>query len=1093
MTTAPASARFKGSILLPLGLALSVLLAAFQFNVQQELSRKIEIDIKTEQDQVRAVLYKYGQDEANRMRLLSEAIMQNQEIKAAMRSHDRKALAEKIAPLYARFSGKYGLSHLYFIDLDRRVLLRAHRPELHGDTIDRFSMLKAEATGNVVSGVELGKLERLAMRTVIPWHDEGRLIGYLELGHGVDLMLREWLYRSTVFVSLYKRHLVREVWEEGMRASGHEPNWEQFPSLVLVSQPEKQMGDLLYKLLSTPRHKHMEHYPEAELAGRHYRVSMIPLIDVEGVEIGDIVDIIDVTRHVTEYDRAIRNLAILSVLAGLLLFALIYFRLVRVERIIETSQDRLLDEEEKLKKTQERLKRSLQEMTEAEAAALNMMEDANTARAQLEEARHLHEEAQKIAQLGHWELDLVNNQLYWSDENYRIFGAEPGSGQTYETFLAVVHPDDLEFVSNAYNQSVENGTIYDIEHRLLLKDGSIRWVNERCETFYDEGGRPLKSIGTTLDITSRKAVEQALLIEQRELAAMGRASQEIIGLRDEYRIMQGACTLVVDIFGVELCWLALVTESAEIVPIARAGSHQEYLDGLSVRRDDSPEGNGPVGMAVKSRQPQATNDLLNAPEFTPWQQRAMEHGFASCLGMPLLNPEREAVAVMGIYSTRVGFFSKGRIDMLRTFSNQLAIAIENARLLEELEERVRQRTAELEEAINQAEAANEAKSAFLTNMSHELRTPLNSIIGFSELLHEGMGGKSEDAQREYAGYILHSGKHLLELISDILDLSKIEAGRTDLELTDFNPVEAIDAAIHMQKYRAEKHGITIQMGETSGVGLIHADERRFRQILINILGNAVKFTLDGGSIAVQLAQRKGRDLAVNHEEVFSPSGPVPKNLLSKDYVEVSVTDTGPGIPADELSHLFKPFQQLDDKLTRSHEGTGLGLALSKRLAEIHGGYIWVKSTPGVGSTFGFALPIAPLPVPQPSHLVVDAGAGFFTWGRLLSHIGFIKDYYDRHGGSFGLVHLVVSDADQLDSGAVRQNLREALRRHEIVGIGDQPLDFYFILLDVDETAVKKAIARLCRSAGVSRDNMKVHSAIYKGGCGDDIDALLDAL
>ena len=744
-------------------------------------------------------------------------------------------------------------------------------------------------------------------------------------------------------------------------------------------------------------------------------------------------------------------------------------------------------------RTEVQLKRNLQEMAEAEEAALNLMKDANAARKALEEVSHMHEEAQEIAHLGHWELDLITNELVWSDENYRIFGAKPGDGQTYETFVATIHPDDRAWVNKAYMDSVQNKTPYDIEHRLLLPDGSIKWVQERCRTIYDEDGAPLRSIGTTLDITARKAVEQALFTEQRELAAIGRASQEVISLQDEYQIMQDVCSLVRDIFNAPLCWLGLVGESAEIVPIASAGPASDYIEGLRVSREDTPEGNGPSGRAVRLLEPQIVNDVDSDTSFAPWRDHAQEFGFASSLSMPLINPSGGVVAVMNIYSDQQGFFNDNRVDMMRTFANEVAIAIENVRLVYDLEERVRLRTTELEEARNQAEAANEAKSAFLANMSHELRTPLNSVIGFSELLYEGLDGSLNKNQKEHVSYIMNSGKHLLALINDILDISKIEAGRSELEFTDFGPAEAVGAVVQMQKYRAEKHGISFGCQVDECVGTIHADERRFRQVLINIIGNAVKFTPDGGSVSVQADCLKGKELPLNQRGVVSPSGPVQTELMDKKFLVVSVRDTGPGIDEQGLQKLFQPFQQLDSRMSRSYEGTGLGLALCKRLVEMQGGYIWVESKPGDGSTFGFCLPMQPLPEISPKPVVVDAATRLLTWGHLLSHIRFIKAYYDRHGGSFGLLHFEFTDHDGLDNKVVSQNLKDAVRQHEIIGIGDHPMEFYFILLDVSEDDMQKAIVRLCGTSGVSGENITVNSAIYTGGQEEGIDALLERL
>lgn len=647
------------------------------------------------------------------------------------------------------------------------------------------------------------------MRLVIPWYDDGLLIGYIELGRSIGYLLDDPLFRATLHVSLYKKYLVRDAWEENMRAQGREPQWDRFPTSVLVSRPDEPAAGAVAAVLSDPAHQHRICYPEVELAGRQYRIAMIPLVDAAGIEVGDAIGLFDISEHIAAHSRAGRNITAITVASSMLLFVLIYLRLGRVEEEIEASQRELGEHGRKLQGSQQELRQALAEARRAEAAALNMMEDANSAREELQETQILHEQAQKIAHLGHWELDLASQTLSWSDELYRIFGLPPGSKGSYEDFLAVVHPDDRDFVNSSYVEALKNRTPYDIEHRLLLPDGCVRWVNERCETLYDENGRGIRSIGTTLDITARRQVEQALRTEQRELEALAHASQEIIGLKDESGMMQTACRSLVDVFGLELCWFGLVGEAVEIRPLAGSGAGRDYLDGLRVRRDDTPQGQGPCGMAVRSHRPQIINNIADDAGFAPWRERAMEYGFRSCLAMPLINPEHEVVAVMAAYSRETGFFNDNRVDMWRTFANQLATAIENTRLVGDLEERIRQRTAELEEARRRAEEANAAKSAFLANMSHELRTPLNSIIGFSELLHEGLSGELTAGQREHVGDILESGRHLLALINDILDLSKIETGRVELELTDFNPVDVVDAMIRMQQHKAEQHAITI--------------------------------------------------------------------------------------------------------------------------------------------------------------------------------------------------------------------------------------------------------------------------------------------
>jgi signal transduction histidine kinase len=216
-------------------------------------------------------------------------------------------------------------------------------------------------------------------------------------------------------------------------------------------------------------------------------------------------------------------------------------------------------------------------------------------------------------------------------------------------------------------------------------------------------------------------------------------------------------------------------------------------------------------------------------------------------------------------------------------------------------------------------------------MSHELRTPLNAIIGFSEVLAERMFGELNEKQEEYLKDIHASGQHLLSLINDILDLSKIEAGRMELELADFDLPTAIDNALTLVRERAGRRGITLGCELDERVGMIPGDERKVKQVLLNILSNALKFTPEGGRIDVRTALREGT-------------------------VEISVTDTGVGIAPEDQDAIFEEFRQVGAS-DKKVEGTGLGLALSRRFVELHGGRIWVQSQEGVGSTFTFTIPV----------------------------------------------------------------------------------------------------------------------------------------
>ena len=308
-----------------------------------------------------------------------------------------------------------------------------------------------------------------------------------------------------------------------------------------------------------------------------------------------------------------------------------------------------------------------------------------------------------------------------------------------------------------------------------------------------------------------------------------------------------------------------------------------------------------------------------AVDFPRIKEIVSPQGLRSALLMPLMR-EGKAIGTIRVARTFTSTFTDKEIALLNTFADQAVIAIENVRLFNEIQDKSRQ-----------LQIASQHKSEFLANMSHELRTPLNAVIGFSEVLDQRMFGELNDKQLEYIKYIHTSGSHLLSLINDILDLSKVEAGRMELELTDFHLPVAIENAVTLIKERATRHGIALESAVDDGLAKINADERKFKQVMLNLLSNAVKFTPEGGRITVRARAVDG-------------------------LIQVSVADTGVGIAAADCETVFEEFRQVGNDSKRKAEGTGLGLALARKFIELHGGRIWVTSEPGKGSTFAFTLP-----------------------------------------------------------------------------------------------------------------------------------------
>ncbi len=336
------------------------------------------------------------------------------------------------------------------------------------------------------------------------------------------------------------------------------------------------------------------------------------------------------------------------------------------------------------------------------------------------------------------------------------------------------------------------------------------------------------------------------------------------------------------------------------------------------------KGEGALGRMAVTGEPVQIIDILDDRAYQSRVRKILiRTGHRALLTIPLLR-EDHLLGGLVVYRNSAGEFSPQVIDLLKTFATQSALAIQNARLFREIEDKSRQ-----------LEVASQHKSEFLANMSHELRTPLNAIIGFSEVLAEKMFGEVNDKQAEYLADILDSGRHLLALINDILDLSKIEAGRMELNLSDFELPTAIDNTMTLLRERAHRREITFERTVDERLGNIHADERKVKQVLLNLLSNALKFTPEGGRIDVRAR-------------------------MVDSSAEISVADNGVGIAPEDQATVFEEFRQVGAS-SKKVEGTGLGLAISRKFIELHGGRIWVESELGKGSMFAFTVPLKAKP------------------------------------------------------------------------------------------------------------------------------------
>jgi signal transduction histidine kinase len=334
-----------------------------------------------------------------------------------------------------------------------------------------------------------------------------------------------------------------------------------------------------------------------------------------------------------------------------------------------------------------------------------------------------------------------------------------------------------------------------------------------------------------------------------------------------------------------------------------------------------------IGQVAELRVPIVTNDPANHRQvgLNPWMT---EEGIQAFAGFPLVVSD-QLLGVLAVYHRRP--LDRNTIELLTLFAQHAATAIQEAHLFHLATEQ----TARLTALNVELQRANQHKAEFLANMSHELRTPLNSILGFSQLLLEGDGGALTGDQRQDVDIIAQNGQHLLALINDLLDISKLEAGKAQLHRGEVEVEPLISECVDSVSSLAKTKKLDLTASVSAEVGRVFADGPKLKQVLLNLLGNAIKFT-ETGSVRVT-AERQGAEL------------------------RVSVRDTGIGVPAEDTERIFESFQQGQSGMTGKYQGTGLGLAISRQLVEMHGGKIWVKSTPGQGSTFTFTIPQRALP------------------------------------------------------------------------------------------------------------------------------------
>jgi len=476
---------------------------------------------------------------------------------------------------------------------------------------------------------------------------------------------------------------------------------------------------------------------------------------------------------------------------------------------------------------------------------------------------------------------------------------------------------------------------------------------------------------------SRQWAQQALHRLNLELRAISNCNQVLVRAEDEQKLLDDVCRIICYEVGYRMVWVGYAEndDARTIRPVAWAGDREGDLGKVAITWADTEQGGGPVGKAIRSGEIVCVQDFATDPQMVQWRENAMLRGYRSCVALPLKDENATAFGALTVYAGEINVITADDIRLLEELAGDLAFGImvlrarterklaEDAlrRLNEELELRVRERTgqqeesqkalmnivedlnlktAELENANSKLLELDRLKSMFIASMSHELRTPLNSIIGFSSIIRDGWLGAVNPEQKENLDTIQHAGKHLLSLINDVIDVSKIEAGKIDVRVEEFDLYELMTEAVQYLEKDINEKGLELTQQIEHQV--LRTDKRRLLQCIINLLSNAVKFTEKGG-IAVSSA-RPGEG-----GEGGLPGG-------SKPAV-ISIRDTGIGIAEEEIPAIFEPFVRLESPLKTSVPGTGLGLYLTRKLVvEVLHGDIVCKSDAGRGSTFTLRIP-----------------------------------------------------------------------------------------------------------------------------------------
>ncbi len=568
-------------------------------------------------------------------------------------------------------------------------------------------------------------------------------------------------------------------------------------------------------------------------------------------------------------------------------------------------------------------------------AMQNLEREVSKRTTELTETELRFSHAMRSANDGLWDWNLETNDVYYSPRWKKMLGySEDELGGTLDTWSNLVHPVDREYALQAATDYIEGySDSYEVEMRMNHKDGSTITVLSRAYLVCRESdGKPIRLVGTHVDITERKVAEQ-FIVSTSDILKM-------IATREPAGDIYDAIALLYESRHPGLRCSMLILEGNKLMHAGAPSLPQEYCDAVN-GLEYGPEV-GSCGTATYHGVRVIVEDIETDPKWANIKHVALPHGMRCCWSEPIKDSSGVVLGAFGMYYNHPALPNEQESSDLASAARLAGIIMERERSQKELdqhkqnlEQLVAKRTQQLEQAKLDAEKANQAKGAFLANMSHEIRTPMNAIIGMSML---ALQSDLSEKQRNYIENVHVSAENLLGILNDILDFSKVEAGKLELEKASFSLDDVIGHVRNIVGTKAEEKGVDLTVDIEDKLPQTYVGDRmRLSQVLINLTGNAVKFSKKGDTVHLQVS------LVEDCGEVIT--------------LQLSVIDTGIGITPEQQSNLFQAFSQADASTTREFGGTGLGLKISKELVKLMGGDIWMKSTPGAGSTFSFTIPL----------------------------------------------------------------------------------------------------------------------------------------